>query len=222
MYKDNPRLVGEAINDAIDVFECAKKNVCKVVYASSSSLYNGNMSPYCEDMPIHVTDYYTECRYAIERVAKLYNSLFNVRSVGLRCFSVYGPKEKYKGRYANIVTQFLWAMKKNERPVIFGDGSQTRDFVYVGDVVEALLLAMKKDFECEVFNVGTGVAHSFNQVVDLLNELLGKDIKPVRKPMPIKNYVFETLADTTKAEKDLGFKAKTTLKQGIKRLLNEE
>jgi UDP-glucose 4-epimerase len=222
MYKDNPRLVGEAINDAIDVFECAKKNVCKVVYASSSSLYNGNMSPYCEDMPIHVTDYYTECRYAIERVAKLYNSLFNVRSVGLRFFSVYGPKEKYKGRYANIVTQFLCAMKKKERPVIFGDGSQTRDFVYVGDVVEALLLAMKKDFECEVFNVGTGVAHSFNQVVDLLNELLGKDIKPVRKPMPIKNYVFETLADTTKAEKDLGFKAKTTLKQGIKRLLNEE
>jgi UDP-glucose 4-epimerase len=106
--------------------------------------------------------------------------------------------------------------------VIFGDGSQTRDFVYVGDVVEALLLAMEKDFGCNVFNVGTGVAYSFNQIVELLNELLGKDIKPVRKPMPMKNYVFETLADTIKAEKVLGFKAKTSLKQGIKSLINEQ
>ena len=222
MYKDNPKLVGGAINDAIDVFEFAKKNGCKVVYASSSSLYNGNKPPFREYMPIQVTDYYTECRYAIERVAKLYNSLFGVRSVGLRFFSVYGPKERFKGKYANIVTQFLWAMLKDEQPVIFGDGSQTRDFVYVGDVVEALLLAMEKDFGCNVFNVGTGVAYSFNQIVELLNELLGKDIKPVRKPMPMKNYVFETLADTIKAEKVLGFKAKTTLKQGIKSLINEQ
>jgi len=222
MYKDNPKLVGEAINDAIDVFEFARKVGCKVVYASSSSLYNGNEPPFREDMPIHVTDYYTECRYAVERMAKLYNSLFGVKSVGLRFFSVYGPKEKFKGRYANIVTQFLWAMLKNEQPLIFGDGNQTRDFVYVGDVVEALMLAMKGDFSCEVFNVGTGVAHSFNHIVDLLNELLGKDIKPVRKPMPIKNYVFETLADTTKAERVLGFKAKTTLRQGVKSLIEEE
>lgn len=222
MYKNNPKLVGEAINDAIGIFDFAKKNSCKVVYASSSSLYNGNKPPYREDMPIHVTDYYTECRYAIERLAKLYNTLHDVKSVGLRFFSVYGPKEKYKGKYANIVTQFLWAMLKNEQPLIFGDGNQTRDFVYVGDVVEALMLAMEKDFECEIFNVGTGVAHSFNQIVDLLNEKLGKNIKPIHKPMPITNYVFETLADTAKAKKILGFKAKTTLEEGITSLIKEE
>jgi UDP-glucose 4-epimerase len=222
MYKNNPKLIGEAINDAIDVFEFAKKKGCKVVYASSSSLYNGNKPPYREDMPIYVKDYYTECRYAIERLAKLYNTLHGVKSIGLRFFSVYGPKEKYKGKYANIVTQFLWNMLKDEQPVIFGDGNQTRDFVYVGDVVEALMLAMKKDFECESFNVGTGVAHSFNQIVDLLNENLGKNIKPIHQPMPIKNYVFETLADTTKAEKILGFKAKKTLDEGIKSLIEKE
>jgi UDP-glucose 4-epimerase len=222
MYKNNPKFIGEAINDAIDVFEFAKKKGCKVVYASSSSLYNGNEPPYREDMPIHVKDYYTECRYAIERLAKLYNTLHGVKSVGLRFFSVYGPNEKYKGKYANIITQFLWAMLKNEQPIIFGDGNQTRDFIYVGDVVEALMLAMKKDFGCEIFNAGTGIAYSFNQIVDLLNENLGKNIKPVHQPMPMKNYVFETLADTTKAEKILGFKAKTTLKQGIKQLIKEE
>ena len=222
MYKNNPKLIGEAINDAIDVFEFAQKKGCKVVYASSSSLYNGNKPPYREDMPIYVKDYYTECRYAIERLAKLYNTLHGVKSVGLRFFSVYGPNEKYKGKYANIITQFLWAMLKNEQPVIFGDGNQTRDFIYVGDIVEALMLAMEKDFECEIFNAGTGVAHSFNQIVDMLNENLGKNIKPIHQPMPMKNYVFETLADTEKAEKILGFKAKKTLDEGIKSLIEKE
>ncbi len=221
MYKRNPQLVGLAINDAIKIFEYAKMKGSKVVYASSSSIYNGNKPPYREDMPIHVTDYYTECRYAIERIAKLYNILYGVKSVGLRFFSVYGPKETYKGPYANIVSQFLWLMLKDEPPIIYGDGSQTRDFIHVADVVEALMLSMKKDFECEIFNVGTGVAHSFNDVVDLLNEALNKNIKPIYKPNPIKNYVYHTLADTSKAERVLGFKAKITLKEGIDQLIRE-
>jgi len=219
MYKKNPKLVGKAINDAIEVLEYAKKIGCKVVYASSSSIYNGNPVPYREDMPVYVTDYYTECRYAIERLAKLYHSLFGVKSVGLRFFSVYGPKEEFKKQYANIVSQFLWAMRRDEQPVIFGDGTQTRDFTHVYDVVDALLLAWKKDFECEIFNVGTGVAHSFNEVVEILNKLLGKYIKPIYKPNPIKNYVYHTLADTTKAEKLLGFKAKISLEEGLRSIL---
>jgi len=219
MYRRNPKLVGEAINDAIEIFEYAKESGCKVVYASSSSIYNGNQIPYREDMPVYVTDYYTECRYAIERLAKLYNILFEVKSVGLRFFSVYGPKEEFKKQYANIVSQFLWAMQRDEPPVIFGDGTQTRDFTHVYDVVDALILAWKKDFECEIFNVGTGIAHSFNDVVKLLNKILGKNIKPVYKPNPIKNYVYHTLADTTKAEKMLGFKAKISLEEGLRSLL---
>jgi len=219
MYKRNPRLVGEAINDAIEIFEYARKKRCKVVYASSSSIYNGNRIPYREDMPVYVTDYYTECRYAIERLAKLYSILHGVKNVGLRFFSVYGPKERYKGRYANIISQFLWSIQKDEPPVIFGDGTQTRDFTYVSDVVEALILAWKKDFECEIFNVGTGTAYSFNQIVEFLNRLLGKNVKPVYKPNPIKNYVYHTLADTTKAEKLLGFKAKVTLEEGLRKII---
>ena len=221
MYKENPRLVGDAINDAIEIFESAKKYGCKVVYASSSSIYNGNNVPFREDMPIYVTDYYTECRYAIERLAKLYNILHGVKSVGLRFFSIYGPKEKFKGKYANIISQFLWAMLRDEPPVIFGDGTQTRDFTHVYDVVDALLLAWKKDFECEIFNVGTGVAHSFNEIVEILNRILGKNIQPIYKPNPIKNYVYHTLADTTKAERLLGFKAKIPLEEGIRSLIKE-
>jgi UDP-glucose 4-epimerase len=218
MYKRDPGLLGRTINDAISIFEYAKERKCKVIYASTSSLYNGNNPPYREDMPIYVTDYYTECRYAIERLAKLYNILHGVRSVGLRLFSVYGPKEQYKGEYANVISQFLWLMKRDQPPIIFGDGTQTRDFIHVADVVEAFMLSAEKDFECEIFNVGTGIARSFNHVVDLINKILGKSIKPVYKPNPIKNYVYHTLADTTKAEKILGFKAKITLEEGIRDL----
>jgi len=221
MYKENPRLVGEAINDAIEIFKYAKKTECKVVYASSSSIYNGNKIPYREDMPVYVTDFYTECRYAIERLAKLYNILYGVKSVGLRFFSIYGPRETYKGRYANIVSQFLWAMQKDESPIIFGDGTQTRDFTHVYDVVDALIRAWKKNFEWEIFNVGTGVAYSFNEVVELINKILEKKIKPIYKPNPIKNYVYHTLADTTKAEKMLGFKAKISLEEGLTSLAKE-
>jgi len=219
MYKEKPSLVGEAINDAITIFEYAKKAKCKVVYASSSSIYNGNPTPYREDMPIYITDYYTECRYAIERLAKLYNTLHGVKSVGLRLFSVYGPREEFKGRYANIISQFLWSMMKDKPPIIFGDGSQTRDFIYVSDIVDALMLAAEKYFECEIFNAGTGEAHTFNEVVDLLNKLLDKNIKPIYKPNPIKNYVYHTLADTTKAERVLGFKAKIKFEEGVSKLI---
>jgi UDP-glucose 4-epimerase len=222
MYKRDPSLVGRTVNDAIAIFEYAKLNNCKVVYASTSSIYNGNRVPYREDMPVMVTDYYTECRYAIERLAKLYNVLHGVKSVGLRLFSVYGPKERFKGEYANIVSQFLWLIQKDQPPIIFGDGNQTRDFIHVSDVVEAFMLAMEKEFECEIFNVGTGVAHSFNDVVKLINKYLGKNIEPIYKPNPIKNYVYYTLADTTKAEKILGFKAKITLEEGIRKLIINE
>jgi UDP-glucose 4-epimerase len=215
MYKEKPELVGETITNAIKIFEYAKHAGSKVVYASTSSVYNGNQTPYREDMSIYARDYYSECRYAIERLAKVYNLLHGVKSVGLRFFSVYGPKENHKGRYANIVSQFLWRMRRDERPVIYGDGKQTRDFIHVSDVVEALMCAMQKKIDLGVFNVGTGVAHSFNDVVTLLNDALGKGIKPVYQPNPIKNYVQHTLADPSLAEKALGFKAKTALSKGI-------
>ena len=163
MYKKNPYLAGEALNGFTAVFELAMKSQARVVYASSSSLYNGLLPPHREDMTINVTDYYTEARLAMERMAELYKRLFDVSSVGMRFFSVYGPKEKAKKQYANMVSQFLWEMREGKTPIVFGDGSQTRDFTYVKDVVRALQMAMKSDYH-GILNVGTGKAHSFNLV----------------------------------------------------------
>jgi UDP-glucose 4-epimerase len=218
MYKENPYLVGEALNGFIAVFELARKSGARVVYASSSSLYSGLLPPHREDMTIQVSDYYTEARLAMERMAELYRRLYGVRSTGLRFFSVYGPKEESKKQYANIVSQFLWQMRRAETPVIYGDGTQTRDFIYIDDVVHALRLAMQSDYH-GILNVGTGKAYSFNDVVEILDKNMGLTIKPKHVENPIKNYVLHTQADTAKAEKIIGFKAKWNLEDGIKELL---
>ena len=219
MYKEDPLLVGEAINGTINIFEFAKKHkIEKVIYASSSSLYNGIRPPHREDMNIRVTDYYTEARLTIERIAKLYNILYGIKSAGLRLFSVYGPNETAKGRYANMISQFLWDMKEGRSPVIYGDGNQTRDFTYVKDVVDACLLLMNSDIEHNIFNVGTGTSYSFNDVIEILNEKLKTDIKPTYIEMPIKNYVGHTLADITEIKR-LGYRPKYTLEKGIDELI---
>jgi UDP-glucose 4-epimerase len=218
MYRRDPFLVGSAINDFIAVFELAKKIGARVVYASSSSLYNGMKPPHKEDMQIPVTDYYTEARLAMERIAELYKQLFDVSSVGLRFFSVYGPKEEGKKQYANMISQFLWIRRDGKSPVIYGDGSQTRDFVYVKDATRALMLAMNSNYQ-GLLNVGTGKAHSFNDVIALINLKMKSEIKPIYVDNPIKNYVKDTLADTTKSQKIIGFKASCSLDEGINELL---
>lgn len=217
MYKQHPNFVNEVIESAINILEYAKANKIDMVIASTSSLYNGITPPHSESMAPMVTDFYTEARFGVERLAELYHKLYGLNITALRFFSVYGKHEEAKKIYANLVSQFLWDMRKNESPVIYGDGKQRRDFVYVSDVVEALKLASsRKGFD--IFNVGTGRNYSLNETVEKLNAALKKNIKPKYVPLPMTNYVMETKADTTKAEKVLGFKAKITLDEGIKQL----
>ena len=223
MYQEDPNLVGESINEAISVFEFARREkVEKVVFTSSSSIYNGLPLPFKEDIEPKVTDYYTEARIYIERLARLYHVRYGVKSVALRLFSVYGFREKAKGKYANVVSQFLWQMRKDEVPVIFGDGEQTRDFTFIRDVVRVCRAVINTDMECEVINVGTGKSHSFNEGVALLNRLLGKNIKPKYVENPLRNYVRHTLADTTKMRSSLNLSLTYSLEEGVKEILKGE
>jgi UDP-glucose 4-epimerase len=215
MYKSDPYLVGSAINDMLRILELARKSDCRVVFASSSSVYNGMDPPHREDMEIKVTDYYTEARIAMERLARLYAGLYGVDTMAMRFFSVYGPHEEGKGKYANLVSQFMWCMRKGGCPLIYGDGRQERDFVYVKDVVSACMLAMGCRSKTDIFNVGTGRSCSLVELVSTLNGILGTDCRAEFVENPISNYVNVTRADTKKSERVLGFRPKRTLEKGI-------
>jgi UDP-glucose 4-epimerase len=219
MYRSNPLLVSEVVKDATVLLEFAKNNNSKVILASSSSIYNGLPLPWKEDAQPMVTDLYTEGRIGVERLTKLYHDWYGLKVVILRLFSVYGPREEYKKKFANNVSQFLWNIMKDQSPVVYGDGTQTRDFVFVGDVVRANLLAMESDLEFEIFNIGSGKSKSFNEIIQLINKKLGKNIQPTYVPNPLKGYVHHTLADITKAKEVLNFEAKVKLEDGVDKLI---
>ncbi len=210
IYRNDRSHLYRVAEDFVNILEFAVEHKLRVVYASSSSLYNGNPTPWSEDTPIHVTDFYTEARYYVERLARVYNVMYGVQSMGLRLFSVYGPHEEYKKQYANLVTQLLWAKRDGETFKIYGDGEQRRDLVYVRDTVSAFYMAMfADDLPCEVVNVGSGTNYSVNGLAEWTQT------KVSHVENPIKNYVVDTLADTRKAADLLGWTPKFSLAEGL-------
>jgi len=220
MYREDPSLVGKAVNDFLNMLKLTREKNVKMVWASTSSIYNGNPTPWRENMPIYVKDYYTEARYCMERLAKLHYDWYGTETIGMRFFSVYGPKEEAKGKYANLVSQFLWSMKEGKSPVVYGNGTQKRDFTHVDDITRGLLLAMNSKIKYDILNLGTGKSYSLNELIEIINEILNTEITPIYVENTIKGYVFETLADTSKSKKLLNFKATINLKEGIKKLSN--
>jgi len=217
MYREDPSLVSKVVEEFVVIIEFARKKGVPLVYASTSSLYNGHDPPHRESLPVHATDFYTEARYWIERLSQVYHSLYGVKSIGLRLFSVYGPNERPKGRYANVASQMVWAAMDGRPFIIFGNGDQTRDFIYVSDVVRAFVAAWESG-EHGIFNVGTGRETSFKELASIISEHI-----PLRleyRPNPIKNYVTRTCADTSLAEEVLGFRPRVRLEEGIGRIVD--
>jgi UDP-glucose 4-epimerase len=203
----------------INVADAARKYDLPLVYASTSSIYSKCPPPHREDQHVSPGSFYEYTMYAREAAAKLYTELYGLRLVGLRYFSVYGPNEDHKGKFANNITQFLWDLIEGRPPIIYGDGTQTRDFTYVSDVVEANILAMNSGLKGEVINVGTGLSTSFNDMFAILKRELRSELSPKYIPNPLKNYVAHTQADTIKARRLLGFSAKVSLEEGIKKTI---
>ena len=181
MYLEEKRLVGEVLEGATAVFDYARGCGARVVFASSSSLYNGHAPPHREEMIPKIMDFYTEARYGVERLAELYHDMYGLSYAGMRFFSVYGPHEEAKGKYANLVTQFVWAVQSGKQIVIRGDGSPRRDFVHVSDVVSALTVAAESN-KVGIFNVGTGVSHSLNEAIKMISEHAGRKVDVIHLP----------------------------------------
>ncbi|MFT4892241.1 MAG: UDP-glucose 4-epimerase [Candidatus Nanohaloarchaea archaeon] len=208
------------IGGFINTIEAARdEGVEKVVYASTSSMYGSVEPPHWEDKEQHPTNLYTASKMARELYAKVYSQMTDIHFTGLRYFSVYGPREKAKGDYANVITQFMWKMMNDERPVIWGDGTQSRDFVYVKDVARANIKAAerRKETNGEYYNIGTGTDVSFNDLIDMLNDVLDKNIEPEYIKHPRDNPVMTTQAHTEQTEEELGWESEVPLEEGLRK-----
>ena len=202
---------------------CRDNNVKKLIYASTSSVYGNNKPPLKEDMQLWPANFYSSTKLLNEHLAILFSREYGLETIGFRYMSVYGRNEKSKGIFANMASQFLWAMQKDEQPVVYGDGNQTREFTYVMDIVNANILAMdsKKSLSGEIFNAGTGKATSLNELITTINKVLGKEIKPRYVKNTVKNYINMQLSDITKIRKTLGYEAKYSLEQGLREIISQ-
>jgi UDP-glucose 4-epimerase len=209
-----------SIQSFATVLEWARKNgTKKVLYASTSSLYGNNPLPLLETQEVTPINHYAVTKRTYEYMAKCYNKVFpEMDIIGFRFMSVYGPNEEAKGKFANLISQFCWDFARQRVPVIYGDGTQTRDFTNVRDVVQGLTLAIEhsKKLGADVFNIGTGRATTVNEIATTLEKAFNNGIKAKLIPNPVKeDYVLGQYADISKISRVLGYKPTVALETGI-------
>jgi len=195
--------------------------VRRLMFASSSSVYGENPeSPKREDMPLQPLSPYAATKAMGEYYCKIFNDLYGLETVCLRYFNVFGPRQDPSSPYSGVISKFIDNILSKTTPVIFGDGKQTRDFVYVKDVVRANLLAMESQNiqGGEVFNIATGEQRDLLTLLKLINHITGKNIEAQYKPAR-KGDIKHSLADISKAEKILAYQPSFTLEEGLFELL---
>lgn len=201
---------------------CAAKNsnVKRVVYASSSSVYGDSPTlPKKEDMPNNPLSPYACTKMTGELYCRQFSELYGLDTISLRYFNIFGPRQNPDSQYSAVIPIFIKKMLNNKRPVIFGDGTQSRDFTFVENVIKANILAMKAKRCCgEIVNVACGERIDLNKLVEKLNNLLGKKITPDFAE-PRAGDVKHSLADISKAKRLLGYKPTVSFEDGLKKTI---
>jgi len=176
-----------------------------VVVASSSSVYGSTETlPKVESMESRPESPYALSKYYTEKLALQFSDLYDIDTAALRYFNIFGPKQDPNGEYAAVIPKFIDLMLRGERPVIYGDGEQSRDFTFIDNAIQANILAAEGDVTGEAFNVGCGGRVTINELVEALNELLGTRIEPeYDDPRP--GDVRHSHADIAKATELLGY-----------------
>jgi nucleoside-diphosphate-sugar epimerase len=198
---------------------CRETGVKRYVQASSASIYgNTKTLPIRETLAPNPVSPYAVAELASENYARVFCTAYGLKTVCLRYFNVYGPRQT-SSIYSGIIPIFLDQLLQDKRPTVFGDGKQTRDFVYVEDVVEANMLALTtNNVAGEVFNIATGKPSSVNELVRNLLDKTGKrNLRPLRAP-PRKGDVRFSYASIEKARKMLGYEPKYDLEKGVTKL----
>lgn len=217
-----PREAAEVLmTGTLNVLEAAvRHNVKKIVAASSASVYGEpSYLPMDEAHPFNNRTMYGAGKIANEQMLRAYFTTSGLPYNALRYFNVYGPRMDLTGVYTEVLIRWLEAIEAGNPPLIFGDGEQSMDFVYVGDVARANLLALESEVADEVFNVGTGVQTTLNQLCAALLKLSGSSLKPEHRPARTVANVSRRRSSTEKAEQMLGFRAGVSLEEGLQRLI---
>lgn len=217
---DDPRSTHNVnVDGTFNMLMLAKDNkVKKFVFASSSSVYGDQKKlPLVETMIPNPPVPYSLHKLIGEEYCKMFSNIWGLSTVSLRFFNVYGTRMNPNSNYANLLPKFINQFKKGATPVVNGTGRHSRDFTYITDVVDAMLLAAQTKTSGEVFNVGYGKSISVNQVVKMLNKLMGKNVKPIHGDPVIEPK--KTLASSIKAKKILGWIPKVSFEDGVKTMI---
>lgn len=194
--------------------------VRRVVFASSSSVYGDTpVLPKHEGMTPHPMSPYALHKLSAELLCGIFTRIYGLETVALRYFNVYGPRQDPQSAYAAVIPRFLSALRDGVRPVVYGDGEQTRDFTYVENVVAANLLAADApDASGQAINIGCGQRISLNEVLRVAAELVGTAAEPEYRP-PRPGDVRDSLADITRAYELLGYLPAVSFREGLTRTL---
>jgi nucleoside-diphosphate-sugar epimerase len=189
----------------------------KIVVASSSSVYGPtDISPKHENLPPNPVSPYALSKFYTERLAVQASEYYDLDSIALRYFNVFGPRQDPDSDYAAVIPKFINLMLDGERPPIHGDGTQSRDFTYIDNVLQANIKAIESDATGEVLNVGCGDSITINMLVDELNEVLGTEIKP-KYTDPRPGDVPHSKADISKANNLIGYEPDVGFREGLEK-----
>jgi len=228
MHEDDPtRGARVNVEGFVNTVDQARQDGCDtVVYASTSSIYGDRTEPSPEDMPVEVNTGYEASKLAREQYGEYFYNHYGLSMAGMRFFSVYQGMEEgaegHKGEYANLIAQFADDIANGRRPEIWGDGTQTRDFTHVDDIVRGLELAAEHELN-GIYNLGTGEQYSLEYLVEALNAELGTDVDPVyeENPIPESVYVHDTMADPSKMTEATGWEPRISFEDGLERVCSQ-
>ena len=208
------------IRGTFNVLEaCVSNNIRRLIYSSSASVYGDALEdPMTEDHPYNNWTFYGATKIAGEHMFKAYHKRYGVNGVGLRYMNVYGPRQDYLGTYIAVIMKMLDNIDRGVSPVVFGDGSQSYDFVYVRDTAAANVCALKSDIPFGFYNVGRGIKTSIKELTELILRITDSNLEIDYEPAG-QTFVTNRVGDPEAAKRDLGFEWKVGLEEGLKRLI---
>ncbi len=208
------------IRGTFNVLEaCRDAGIERLVYSSSASVYGDAVeTPMTEAHPFENRTFYGATKIAGEAMCRAFHERYGLDYVGLRYMNVYGPRQDYRGAYIAVIMKMLDRIDRGLPPVVYGDGSQSYDFVYVGDVAQANVCALTSTATDRFYNVGTGIGTSIAELSNLVIELTGTDLEVEYHPAG-QTFVTHRVGSIEAAQRDLGFTATTDLRDGMRALI---